>query len=145
MTVNAVARNRPEVVPRVTFICVKSCVGGGNPCNCPRRSSGPSPLSGFSWLKVGVLRTFSHPDNFTFPSAMGTMKFSTLLGVNTSFALSLRAWISDASILSNSSMSATKMFPFQILRADNTFPRIFPGKTFFPNWQSLDRSLAEIG
>ena len=41
-------------------------------------------------------------------------------GDNTSFALSLQAWISDASIFSNSSMSATMMSPFQILPAYNT-------------------------
>ena len=42
------------------------------------------------------------------------MKFPLLCGVNTSFALSLLAWSSDASISSNSSMSATIMSPFQI-------------------------------
>ena len=42
------------------------------------------------------------------------MKFPLICGVNTSSALSLRAWGSDASICSNSSMSATMMSPFQI-------------------------------
>ena len=51
----------------------------------------------------------------TVPSATGNMNFSPFIGVNTSFALSLRAWSSDASISSNSSMSATGMSPFQIL------------------------------
>ena len=38
----------------------------------------------------------------TIPSAIGNINFSPFLGVNTSFALTLLAWISDASILSNS-------------------------------------------
>ena len=42
------------------------------------------------------------------------MFFSPCWGVNTSFALSLLAWNSDASIFSKSSMSATKMCPLQI-------------------------------
>ena len=43
------------------------------------------------------------------------MKFPLLCGVNTSFALSLRAWRCDASISSNSSMSATRTFPIRFL------------------------------
>ena len=54
------------------------------------------------------------PKIFTVPSATGNMKFPLLCGVYTSFALSLRAWSSDASISSNSSMSATIMSAFQI-------------------------------
>ena len=41
-------------------------------------------------------------------------KLSPFIGVNTSFALSLLAWISDASISYNSSMSAIILSPFQI-------------------------------
>ena len=52
---------------------------------------------------------------FTVPSATVNMKLSPFIGVNTSFALDLRAWSSDASICSNSSMSAINMSPFQIL------------------------------
>ena len=62
---------------------------------------------------------------------------------NTSFALSLVAWISDASIFSNSLMSATITSPFQIPSACDAHPRNIPGKTFEPNRCSLDRSLAE--
>ena len=40
----------------------------------------------------------------------------------------------DASICSNSSISATKMSPFQILTACNAHPRNIPGDTFLPNW-----------
>ena len=54
--------------------------------------------------------------NFLF----GKMKFPLLSGVNASFALSLLAWSSDASISSNSPMYATIMSPFQILPAYNT-------------------------
>ena len=67
------------------------------------------------------------------------------MGVDTSFALSLQAWISDASICSNSSMSAVSMSPFQIPTACNAYPRNIPGKTFGPNWCNLDWSLAETG
>ena len=52
---------------------------------------------------------------FTVPSSTGNVKLSPFIGVNTSFALSLRAWISDASICSNFSMSAMNASPFQIL------------------------------
>ena len=60
--------------------------------------------------------------------------------VITSFALSLRAWLPDASKIFSSSMSANKMSPFQIPPANNTCPRNIPGKTFLPHW-----SFAEIG
>ena len=71
---------------------------------------------------MDVLRRCSHPKTLTVPSATGNIKFPPLIGVNTSFALSLRAWNSDASISSNSSMSATIMSPFQILTACNACP-----------------------
>ena len=50
-----------------------------------------------------------------------------------------------ASIVSNSSRSATNTSPFQILSAYNAYPRNNPGKTFFPNWWILDWSFAVIG
>ena len=59
-----------------------------------------SPGSGQSWVKVDVLRRCSHPKIWTVPSASVNMKFLLLCGVNASFALSLRAWSSDASISS---------------------------------------------
>ena len=65
---------------------------------------------------------------------------SPILGVITVFASSLFAWVWDASIFSNSSMSANIMSPFQILLAYKTYPRSTPGRTF-----SRDRSVAEIG
>ena len=72
------------------------------------------PRSGRSRVKVDALRRCPLPKILTVPSATGNMKFPLLCGVNTSFALSLLAQSSDASISSNSSMSATIMCPFQI-------------------------------
>ena len=46
---------------------------------------------------------------------------------------------------SNSSMSATRISPFQIPPAINAYLRCIPGKTSLPNWWTLDWSLAEIG
>ena len=67
-------------------------------------------------------------------------KISSLIGVNTSFALSLRAWSSDASISSNSSISAINVSLFQIPSADKTYPKINLPRLL----DSLDSSLAEI-
>ena len=89
--------------------------------------------------------TWSPPGNLTVSSALGKMNFSPFMCVHTSFALSLFAWISNSSTLSNSSMSATKVSPFQIPTACNAYPRNIPGKTFGPNWCSRDKSSAEIG
>ena len=71
--------------------------------------------AGQSRIKVDGLRRRSPPKIFTVPSATGNIKLSPFIGVNTSFALSLLVWISNASISSNSSMSATIMSPFQML------------------------------
>ena len=86
---------------------------------------------GFWWM-------FSEPDLLQkvslFRLLIGNINFSPFIGVNTSFALSLFAKISDASICSNSSMSATKMSPFQILFACNAYPKeIYLCKTLGPN------------
>ena len=59
-----------------------------------------------SRVKVDVLRRCSLPKILTVPPATGNMKFPLLCCVNTSFALRLLARSSDASISSNSSMSA---------------------------------------
>ena len=66
-------------------------------------------------FKVDFRKTWSPPINLTVPSAIGKRKISPFFGVIISFALSLRAWISDASQFSSSSMSATKISPFQSL------------------------------
>ena len=81
-------------------------------------------------------------NEFYQPSATGNMNFPFSLVNITSFALSLFAQISNASIVSSSSMSATIMSPFQIPPAYRAYPRNNPGKTFFPNWWILDWSFA---
>ena len=105
-----------------------------SPWSSPLRSS---LLTGCSRLRVG---SWSLPDNFAVPSATGSFKMSHLCGANTSFALSLRRWISDASIFSKSSMSATRMSPFQILPATDAYPRNILGNTFLPIWWSTKRN-----
>ena len=76
---------------------------------------------------MDVPRRCPLPKILTVPSATGGINLSPFIGVNSSFALSLLAWISDASVSSNSSMSATVMSPFQILPAYNAYPRNIPG------------------
>ena len=110
MTINASSSHRVES----SWIGVGKC----NSSDFPWISCS-SPRSGRSRVKVDVLRRCSHPKILTVPSATGNMKFPLLRGVNTYFALSLRAWSSDASTCSNSSVSATKMSPFQIPPAYN--------------------------
>ena len=51
----------------------------------------------------------------------------------------LLAWMSDASICPNSSVSATRMSPFQIPPAFNAYPMYILGKALGPNWCNLDR------
>ena len=82
-----------------------------------------SPRSGLSRIKVDVLRTRSLPESLTVPSATKKKTLHHFWAFYTSFVLSLPAWIPDASILSNSSMSATVMSPFQIPPACNAYPR----------------------
>ena len=116
--------------------CVESAYCGDgeeSPPDSPRRISCSPPRSGRSRIKVDGLRRRSPPGVMTVPSAIGNMKNSPFIGVATSFELSLFALISDASICSNSSMSATRMSPFQILPTFNGYPRNIPGKTFGPN------------
>ena len=68
--------------------------------------------------------------------------FSPFIGVKTSSALSLLA-CSDASISSNSSMSATIMFPFQFFHPHTRHYR-GTGDTSGLVWCSLDESFAEM-
>ena len=100
-----------------------------DPSDSPRRLSCSSPRSGLSRIKVDVLRSWSPPESLTVPSAIGTLNFSPLIGVSTSFTLRLLPWISGASISSNSAMSATNMSPFQIHTAYNAYPRNITGTT----------------
>ena len=71
-------------------------------------------------LQDYVLRSWSPSEILTVPSATGKIKLSPFIGVNTSFAWSLRAWSSDGFISCTSSMSAITMSPFQVLPAYNT-------------------------
>ena len=79
---------------------------------------------------------FSDPDLlhkfFTVPSAIENMNCSPFMAVITSFALSLFAWISDASIFSGYPMSATKMSPSQVPPACTAYRGKTPGKPFGP-------------
>ena len=107
--------------------CGESClVDGGDPSDSPRRSS------------------WTSPESFTSPSATGNTKFSPVLDEITSVPLSLLVWISDASIFSNSTRSATNISHFQILPAYKTDPRNNQGKTIFTNWWSLHTYSAEM-
>ena len=148
MTINEFSCDRPEVIFSFLIITGWVFLKMGwvyHSSELPSNISGSSPRSGWFRVKVVVLRRCSPPKILTVPSATGKMKFPLLCGVNTSFALGLRAWSSDASISSNSSISATLLSPFQILSALNAYPKNIPGKTFGPNWCSRDMSLAEIG
>ena len=118
---------------------------GRDPSDSPRKSTSLSPRIGRSRFKVDVLRSWSPRRSLIRPSATGKMNFPFSLGNITSFALSLFEQISDASIVSKSSTSATNMSPFQFLPAYKAYPRNNPGKTFFPHWWILDWSFAVIG
>ena len=87
-------------------------------------------------IKVDVLRSWSSPEILTVPSATGNTKCSLSNGVNTSFALSLRAWNSDASIPSNSSMSRTIMSLFP-----DSSPRFMHNRE--KNWQGFCSKLVK--
>ena len=76
-----------------SFVCV-----GWDPSEFPWSSS-PRDLHswGRSRLRVDSRTPWSLPNNSAVLSAIGNFNYSPLLGVNTSFALSLGAWISDVS------------------------------------------------
>ena len=103
-------------------------------------------LSGMSRIKVDVLRSCSLPKILTVPSASANMNLSPFIGVNTSFAFSLRAWNCDASISFQFFNVCNHHVSFPNLpHPDNTYPRNMPGKTFGPNGCNLDMSFTEIG
>ena len=83
-------------------------VGEESSSDSPWRTSCSSPRPRRSRIKVDGLRRRSPPEVLPVPSATRNMKLSPFIGVNTSFALSLLAWISDASISSNSSPAKKK-------------------------------------
>ena len=121
MTVNKVFWDRPKIILGFTIMpCwVLSWLLKKTllilledfPCSSP-----VSGLSGLRWMSSDpdLLQKF-----WLFNLRLGIWNYHHSWGVNTSFASSLRAWRSDASISSNSSMSATKMSPFQILPAES--------------------------
>ena len=78
--------------------------------NCESRNNHRYAVVDTAWELMLGLHDLFH--NFAVPPAGGYMKCSPFLDVIVSFALSLRAWISDASNFPNSSMCATKIsFP----------------------------------
>ena len=118
---------------------------GWDPSDSPRRSSlHTSPLSGWSRIEADFQKAWSPPDDLTVPAAIGNVKFSPSFGVVTSFALSLRAWISEAS----KNFQLLNVCDQNVSCPDSTayiaYPRNIPGKTFLPNWWSLDGSLAKF-
>ena len=106
MTVTEVSRNRPDIIFGFRII----------PCwvilkRCWRRESvwfSSKIILFFSsfrmiLIKVDGLRRRFPPGVLTAPSATGNINVSLFIGADTSFALSLLAWTSDASLSSNSS------------------------------------------
>ena len=85
----------------------------------------------FRWIcgKPDLLQTSS-------PFHLRSGKCSQFFSVLISFALCLRAGISDASKFSS---------PQRLRPKYHAHPRNIPGKTSLPNWWSLDLFLAEIG
>ena len=71
MTVNKIAWNGPEIIHHDES---RSGVEE-DASDSFRRFPCSSPRSGRSRIKVDVLRTWSPPESFTFPSAIGNMKF----------------------------------------------------------------------
>ena len=144
MTRYMVPRITPEIV---SDFCVIACWSDSwDPSDSPWRTTWcSSPRAGLSWLKwiFGICDLIlpTWPD----PSAKGHTISCHFFGMRTSFALSLRACESDASLFSSPSTTATKMSPFQMPPASSTYPMKMPGRTFLPNWWSLDGSSAEIG
>ena len=140
MTLNEVSFHWPEVVPGFSIIF----------CFCrlrPLRVALRFSLTSWSRLGLDSRTSWSLRNNFAVPSGIGSMKFSPFFDVNTSFALSLRARLSDASEFPSSSLTVCNQntsfpdFPPEI----NASLRNVPGKTFLPNWWSLVWSFAEIG
>ena len=104
---------------------------GRDPSDSPRKSTRPSPWIGRGRIEVDVLSSYLLLV-FWFVHLLLEQIKTPSLGNITSFALSLFEWISDASIVSNSSRSAISTSPFQIPPAYRAYPRNNPRKTFFP-------------
>ena len=144
MTVNDVTLNRPKNLFELQCHLLNLSVE-----TLPFRD-GESPLRFLS--PFGLLPSWSgFPEfvvslhNFAGPSATRNTKSPFLWVIKTSFAFHLPRYISDASIFSNSSISAIRVSHFQIPPAIKACPRKLPGNTFLPNWWILAWSLADVG
>ena len=103
------------------------------------------PRSGWSRIKVDVLRVWSPPESFTF-LRLGTQN------VHHFWAWSLLwHWVFQRGFLMRSSFPTPQCLGpiclslFQIPPAYKAYPKNIPGRTFLPNWWILDWSFVEIG
>ena len=99
----------------------------------------------FFRLRVGSRNSWSRPDNFAVPSAIGKINTSPFCGVHTSFALILQGWISDASICPSSSRSATRISHFQLPHRLAHVRGIFPIALSYQIGGALTCLLKKIG
>ena len=105
ITINEIPFDRPQID---SGDCLWSTIvsNGWDLSDCLWRSSTCSSLCArWSWIELDFRKTWSLLDNLTVPFAIGD---------RTSLALSLRARIFDVSRFSSSSVSATRISPFQI-------------------------------
>ena len=104
-----------------------------DPSDSPWRLLCSSPRSGRSRIKVDVLRTWSPPESFTFPSATGRMIFHHIA------ALTLPShWVFQQGFQMRPSAPIPQCMRPRCLLSRfsprNAYPRNIPGKTFGPNW-----------
>ena len=92
---------------------------------------------GWYLVKVGVLRTWSPPINFSCPPAV--FGIVPKLGDIISFGLSFTLWSSDVSILSTCSRSATIRVPFQ-----TSPPAYQTYSESVPKWWNFNKSRTEL-
>ena len=122
MTINVIPCDRPEIVSG--FPVISQCFYRLRPV----RLSLKTVFVLFVSCKV-VLNSDGSSENLIFSRQLSfsicdwEYELYTLFGVIISFAWSLRACISHASKFSSSSMSATKISPFQIPPAYNAHPK----------------------
>ena len=114
MTLNEVSCDRPEVIFRFLIITrwVFFEMGWRNPFIWI--SLEEFPVLRLVQFEVDVLRRCPLPKIWLFHLRRWRWSFHFFAALTTFFALSLWAWSLDASISSNSSMSATTTSPFQI-------------------------------
>ena len=106
-------------MPGGSEILVEFVSVGWNPSDSPWSSPLKSSLhTSRCCLRVGSRNSWSRPDNFAVPSAIGKMNSSLLCGVNTSFALNFQGGFLIRPSFFSSSRSATSISPFQTLPRD---------------------------